>query len=165
MKDLINTFLQWAVSNNWNVSKNTESIKLPHVIQNRYYKIKELTLFMTFINIVSNCSSPDDCSWFLCLSDYDKENLENEFAWNEFEKISIESASDAEEKAKISNWWNRHIPIFISVKEEYSFFAIDLTNNLGHIVQGFEPEFEDTTLVANSFEEFLYFIIIGKIKI
>ena len=165
MEELVNDFFKWAISDGWNISKNKNNINFPDIILKRYYKIKKLNSFMTFLGMISNCSTADDYSWFLCISDYNKENLVNEFSWNVFEKISIDAAANFEERKAITDWWNDHFPIFMSVKDEYSFFAIDLVDNFGYIVQGFEPEFENVVYVAKSFEEFLYLITIGKIKI
>ncbi|MBQ8194632.1 MAG: hypothetical protein IJZ47_04620 [Oscillospiraceae bacterium] len=47
------------------------------------------------------------------------------------------------------------MPIAISVKDGYRFWAIDLKEKIGSVVCGYEPEFEDVEIVAEDFEQFL----------
>ena len=61
----------------------------------------------------------------------------------------------------IINFWNRHLPIYRSVKGKYSYYAIDTES--GKIVCGYEPEYEDASIVADSFEDFIDKIISGEI--
>lgn len=166
MNNIVLNFLEWAIINGWNIQKNSSNTMLLNTdVIERYSKVTNIMSFMSFQEIVSNCSTVDDCTWFLCSLDYNKkEHAENEFTWNEFEKMSIESTTDPVERAEIKKWWTNHLPVMISVKDGYSFFAISLEEDFGCVVQGFEPEFEDVVLVANSFEEFLHYIMIGKIQ-
>ena len=108
-------------------------------------------------------TSDDEKTWFLCQNEYN--NISDlAFKWNEFEKLSLEVAEDDKElKKDIKQWWDKKLPIIISVKDGYTFFAIDLENNSGEIVRGEEPEFEETKVVANSFFEFLDMVIKEKI--
>ena len=85
------------------------------------------------------------------------------FKWNEFEELSLEVADDEEWKKDIKQWWDKKVPIIMSVKDGYTFFAIDLENNSGEIVRGEEPEFEEVEVVANSFFEFLDMVIKGEL--
>lgn len=116
--------------------------------------------FCTFLDYVSKAESNDSTAWFLCLKDYQNNDDTDGFSWNEFEKISLASAESDSEKEKIKKWWERHLPIAMSVNGEYTFLAIDLEN--GTIVQGYEPEFEDTETIAENFEELLKMIISGE---
>ena len=45
------------------------------------------------------------------------------------------------------------LPIFLSVKDGYSYYATSMRD--GSIVWGTEPEFEECKLVADSFIDFL----------
>ncbi len=84
----------------------------------------------------------------------------------EFEELSLEVAEgDDEWKEEIKRWWDKKLPIIISVRDGYSFFAIDLENDCGNIVKGEEPEFEETEIVASSFYEFLDMLINGEMII
>jgi len=49
----------------------------------------------------------------------------------------------------------------MSVGGDYQYFAIQLDS--GHIVQGWEPEFEDTMYVAESFVEFIEKLVTGEV--
>lgn len=120
--------------------------------------------FCTFLDYVSKAESDNGSAWFLCASDYGiaykaPDDI-NGFSWNEFEKISLASAESDNEKEKIKKWWECHLPVAMSVKGEYTFLAIDL--DTGNIVQGYEPDFENTEIVAGNFEELLKMIISGE---
>lgn len=53
------------------------------------------------------------------------------FKWYEFELISLEDAeNDKKWKEEIASWRDKHLPIVMSVDEGYSFYAIDLTDNM-----------------------------------
>ncbi|MDE6779920.1 MAG: hypothetical protein K2J40_00465 [Ruminococcus sp.] len=117
-------------------------------------------IFRAFVNYFTKIESYDCSTWFLCRKDYENSDNTDGFMWNEFEKMSLAGAESDTEKQQIKNWWERHLPIAMSVKGEYTFLAIDLDNN--NIVQGYEPEFEDTTKVAENFEELLKMIISGE---
>ena len=68
--------------------------------------------------------------------------------------ISLKSAeNDDEWKESTTNFWNNHLPIFLSVKDGYAYYAISMKD--GSIVRGSEPEFEECKLVAVSFADFL----------
>ena len=69
------------------------------------------------------------------------------------EVLSLKCAEgDAEWTNKITDFWNNHLPIFLSVKDGYAYYAISMKD--GSIVQGTEPEFEECTPVTSSFADF-----------
>lgn len=117
-------------------------------------------VFHTFLDYVSKAESVDGSAWFLCMDDYERTNNTDGFEWNEFEKMSLESAESDDEKEEIKKWWECHLPVAMSVKGDYTFLAIDL--DTGNIVQGYEPEFEDTEVVAENFEVLIKMIISGE---
>lgn len=92
----------------------------------------------------SRLSSPDDTTWFLSLGDY-TEPSDDAFAWNEFETMSRDAATNPEDEAAVTEFWTRHCPILLSVRDGYSYLAI---RDDGAIVHGGEPEFENATEVA-----------------
>lgn len=53
----------------------------------------------------------------------------------------------------------------MSVDGGYSFYAIDLSNNKGAIVKGYEPEFEKVEEIASNIENFFELIMLNKIEI
>lgn len=78
--------------------------------------------------------------------------------------VSLEGAEgDAEWENEIKEFWDNHLPIIMSVKCGYSYYAISMKN--GSIVQGAEPEFEECEVIAGSFEEFIKKIIKKEISI
>lgn len=99
----------------------------------------------------SRLSSPDETAWFLSLDDYAGSSTDA-FAWNEFETMSRAAAMSAEDEAAVAEFWGRHCPILLSVREQYSFLAVRVD---GAIVHGEEPEFESTTDVAADLDSFL----------
>jgi len=55
----------------------------------------------------------------------------------------------------IKSFWDKHLPILMSVKNGYSYVAIGIGEfNNGRIFYGTEPEYEDVAIIANSFYEF-----------
>ena len=49
----------------------------------------------------------------------------------------------------------------MSVGGDYEYFAIDTEN--GNVVQGWEPEFEEAEVVADTFEDFIRKVISDEI--
>lgn len=119
-------------------------------------------VFRAFVNYFTKIESYGGSAWFLYRKDYENSDNQDGFAWNEFEKMSLASADSDDEKQQIKNWWERHLPVAMSVSGDYTFLAIDLDN--GNIVQGYEPEFEDTVKVAENFEELLKMIVSGDFE-
>lgn len=154
-------FERWLVTNEWYVEVNlTRCSQLNIDVLKQYNNIP--SSFLEFLKYFKNITSKDESTWFICCDEYN-DSTEDAFKWNEFELLSLEAAEDDEEWQKeIREWWKNKLPILMSVRDGYSFFAIDLLNN-GAIVRGEEPEFEETCIIANSFEEFLDMIMEYKI--
>lgn len=152
-------FLQWAVKKGWKVEMRQEPANLPSTVLERYNPIPKE--WISFISKVKFCISDSGTVWLLSAEDYlPKDNTE--WRYNEFELISLDAASDdRESENRIRAFWNQHLPIVMSVGEEYEYYAIDIQN--GTIVCGNEPEFEEIKVVAASFAEFLQKIAEEKI--
>lgn len=161
---MIKKFYEWLLENRWSVKLNEgKKLDLNTQFLERYSSFNnEYSEFLKcFAEVISN----DDKTWFLCQKNY---NNMSDFAfdWNEFEKLSLDVAEDDEEwKKEIKQWWDKKIPIVMSVRDGYSFLAIDLESDSGKIVRGEDPEFEEIEVVANSFFEFLDILIKGQIII
>ncbi|GAA1320433.1 hypothetical protein ACFSWE_04940 [Leucobacter albus] len=98
-------------------------------------------------------ASEDESVWFLAVADYGEHGAGSDaFAWNAFERLSLEGAVDADERAAVTRFWARHHPIMLSVRGAYSYLAL---RDDGAVVFGEEPEFEATTTVAGSVEQLL----------
>jgi hypothetical protein len=102
-----------------------------------------------FAVAVALAVSGDEKSWVLTSTDF-RGSSEKAFAWNEWEKLSLDWAKgDQTWQQRIR--WDVHLPIVLSVKSGYSFYAIERTTL--QVVHGEEPEFEETTPTCDSFTE------------
>lgn len=159
MTDKLRVYLR---SQGWKLEMNqrTESV-LPDEIYNRYKNI--VPQWYDFIEGLNALVSEDETTWFLCFKDFYEQN-EDAFQWNEWERISLESAGDdVEWKKEIRAFWDIYFPIVMSVKDGYSYYAMSMEN--GAIVYGCEPEFEECETVADSFDDFMDKIVDGKIQL
>lgn len=159
-----NEFMSWATDNGWDIIFKSESeLELDNSIISRYNGIPQG--YVEFLKVVKQCIAPSEKTWFVCEDEYN--NISNiAFKWNEFESLSLEFAENDEAwKTEIVSWWDKHLPIVMSVDDGYYFYAIDLSDNIGSIVQGFEPEFEEVEKIANNIEEFFELIVMGKIEL
>jgi SMI1 / KNR4 family (SUKH-1) len=111
--------------------------------------------FISFIKSFNTLANKNDDTWFIPLHDYLNEEETEGFAWNEFEKDSLEYADNETQKISIENFWKNHLPFMMSVKNGYAYLAIVLDGkNKGNIVSGNEPEYEETVTIASSLDEF-----------
>lgn len=115
---------------------------------------------VAWMSSFSELSSPDDAVWFLGRGDYRARPGEG-FAWNAFEMISLKAADTHQEAAEVADFWSAHCPILLSVRGQYSYLAVRTD---GAIVHGEEPEFEEATVVAPSFEDLLDSIARGTVN-
>ena len=85
---------------------------------------------------------------------------EAEFHYGDFEKDSLECAANDAQRAAVSAFWGRCLPFLFSVRGERCFAGILAQGaDAGRIVFGVEPIYEDTLLIAQSFEEFIALFI------
>ena len=164
--NVLENFEFWLNSNNWIVKKNNVDFHLDknHILF-KYDNLFKNEFYIQFLKTFSMLENADGDKWFLLVNDFRNDYLDNEFAWNEFEKMSLESENDKSERDEISKWWAAYLPIYMSVKGSYSYYAMDVLNNVGSIIYGCEPIFEDSIVVANNFEDFLSKIIKGSISL
>ena len=157
---MIDTFLACMKEKGWVIELyETKRDYLPEEIVNRYKNIP--APWREFIGTVKEMMCPDETEWFLCVDDFDW-RVHTAWQWNEWELISLKSADgDDEWKNRIIDFWNTHLPIFLSVKDGYAYYAISMKD--GSIVQGAEPEFEECELVAVSFTDFLEKLMTGNL--
>jgi len=107
-----------------------------------------------WVSSFSLLSNSDDTVWFLSRDDYSTETV-SAFAWNEWEQLSIEAATTDEEAVAVSRFWERHLPILLSVRNGYEYLAV---RDDGAVVHGTEPEFEEAVVVFPHFEDLLSYI-------
>lgn len=164
IKETLGEFMAWAKQNNWELTEKSDPhLHLSSSITSRF---KELpNEYVEFLSTVAKCVTSNEATWFICEDDFNN-NSDTAFKWNEFEWLSLEAAAgDANWQSEITAWWDKYLPIVMSVEGGYSFYAIDLTRDRGAIVRGAEPEFEEVDKVANTFEQFLVMIMSNSIEI
>ena len=85
------------------------------------------------------------------------------YAWNEWEVQSLDAADgDADWQQRITQFWDRHFPVLMSVKDGYAYCALDL--GTFQVVRGEEPEYEATVPIAGSLLELLQLLASGGPK-
>ncbi len=149
---MVNTVIAYLRDIGWDIELDEmQGNGIPAVLTNRYDHIPKE--WLEFVRSVKHMVSPDETTWFLGTEDFDIQG-DKAFQWNEWELISLESAgNDAEWKSNIEKFWDRHLPIVMSVKGGYSYYAVSMED--GSIVQGAAPEFELCKTVAPSFAVFI----------
>ncbi|RJE87051.1 SMI1/KNR4 family protein [Paenibacillus sp. 1011MAR3C5] len=164
MKKKISEFISWANENGWDISpKSDVQLRLDSSVTTRYKTIPNE--YVDFLSMVEKCISPNEKTWFICEDEFNN-SADDAFRWNEFELLSLEAAADDRNwQSEITSWWDHYLPIVMSVDGGYSFFAIDLTNDKGVIVRGYEPEFEEVEKAADSLEHLLDLIMSNSIAV
>lgn len=150
---MIDRFAEWANNTGLIVQRADEPISFSEGVLSRYKNIpEEWFKFMESFNSITN--EAEDV-YFLTI-DYFADNC------SYFEDISLDAADgDDEWTASIKAFWDKTLPIVMGVGGDYHYYAIDLET--GEVVEGWEPEFEDTSVVAGSFYEFLEKLMSGEI--
>lgn len=159
---MIETFGTYMKKNGWSIEWNEDrGACLPKNVTDRYQNIPGL--WLELIHKIKCLTSPDDTVWFLCAKDFATQS-EEAFQWNEWERLSLESSgNDAEWEKEIRGFWDAHLPVVMSVRDGYSYYAIAIKD--GSVVYGSEPEFEECETIADSFKDFLSKIIKGEWQI
>ncbi|MBP1994679.1 SMI1/KNR4 family protein [Paenibacillus eucommiae] len=163
MNKKIGEFMIWANENGWDITKKSGfQLNLNSSIISRYKGIPNE--YLDFLSVVEKCITPNEKTWFICEDEFNNSS-DIAFKWNEYELLSLEAAMDDYIwKSEITTWWDNHLPIVMSVDGGYSFYAIDLTNDRGAIVRGYEPEFEEVEKVASTLEQFFELIMSNSIE-
>ncbi len=140
-------------------------VELPEGIAQRYDWLPDSV--MAFLAGVKSAVSVDEKSWFVTSSVL-AANSDSAFRWNQWELDSLSASgddaagndtagddaasNDAAGIAEIVRFWDQHFPVLLSVKNSYSYLAVRPD---GKIVHGNEPEYEQTSDVAESFDELI----------
>lgn len=147
---------------NWLISyKEQPSFELPEEVHDRYKSFPGD--FTQFITNYQSVTDSNETTWLLCSDDYSLQD-KDAFRWNEWERLSIQAALDDKDSVwqeNIRKFWDKHLPILMSVADGYEYYAIRISD--GIIVRGCEPEFEDCLKVADSFAELIEKIITDEI--
>ena len=96
--------------------------------------------------------SPDEGFWLITAASFSGEDG-LAFSWDEWENLSLGAAQDdGEWIVRIREFWDRHLPVAMSVTDGYEYHALRPD---GTVVCGREPEFEETVPFAPSYCDFL----------
>lgn len=157
---MLKKFLSHLRSNGWTVQMNeTPGPALPELIKSRYPNLPES--WLDFTAAIKSLVSGDEQAWFLCAADYGPQ-ADGAFRWDELERLSLEAADDDPEwRREIIRFWDGHLPILLSVRDGYSYYAVSIRDGL--VVHGSEPEFEACEIAAASFDAFLESVLNGEI--
>lgn len=137
------------------ITKDSDHETLNKKFKTRYSNLPDD--YLAFLKTYSLLTNHSDTTWFNSITDFNETNDENDFKWNEFEILSLDACDgDVENQQVVKNFWNQHLPIILSVKKGYAYFALHVSEeNFGKIYYGQEPEFEETELVSDSFSAFI----------
>jgi hypothetical protein len=143
----------------WNVrTRRPRAPRLPLALRERHAPLPGP--YEAFLRACTRCHSPDRTVWFLCEADLGVTDPAG-FRWDEWERLSLETAAadrDAEFAARVRAFWARHLPVLLSVHSDHAYLAIETST--GRVVSGASPDFEDVTLVCDSFDQ--VFGLIGR---
>ncbi len=147
-------FLKQLTNKDWIIDSTpliTTSIPIDPLAKKRIDKAPKE--FNDFICSFSECTSKEETIWILSYQDY-QNGYDVAHPWNKYENESIEY-SDESMHDDIHTFWENHIPFVMSVSGAYSYIAICINKeNYGKIYQGFEPEYEEVTLIASNLSDF-----------
>jgi hypothetical protein len=150
--------LRRLVEAGWSVKqRRTGVLKLDTGVSSRYPSLPRE--YVEFLGGFDLCVNRGETAWFLSESDFNGTSG-SAFKWNEFELQEAEAAQgDGRWQSEVRAFWDRHLPILISVTDGYSYLAIETES--GHVVHGREPEYEDVVMVSSSFDEFA--ALVGRV--
>lgn len=139
-------------SRGWTVSIGENAPLLTYAQQARYPSAP--AQFTAFLGGILACHSPREQCWLYGPREY-RVSDPKQFRWNECELMSLEAHDDdAAGAGAVRAFWDRHIPFMMAAHSDYDYLALRLGPQPG-VVHGFAPEFEEPSLISDSFEAFL----------
>jgi hypothetical protein len=155
----IEDFIAASASAGWRVERRyrSQAPVLPVEVTQRYGALPPS--YQEFLCEVAFATTADRGIWFLCEGEFHL-NDPTAFAWNEIEKMAIETAiqdGDEEWKRAIVSYWDRHVPIMMAPNGDYDYLAIALGEaERGKIVHSYSPYWEqEGSVVADSLDDWL----------
>jgi hypothetical protein len=149
----------------------------PAAVRERYPNIPPSVT--EFLGRLDECMNGDATAWFLTAADY-AGTSDSEWAWNAWEQLEVEGCEengDDEGAAKVREFWNAYLPVFLDVGGDYAHFAVRVTEppvvkrswwlpgggaqsepRMGAVVYGAEVDITGVFEVAPSFPEFLNYL-------
>jgi len=122
-------------STGWMVQELATPEPLPRHVQERYAWLPDN--IRQFVEAIELAFSANEKTWLLTV-----------FVWNEWEVQSLDATSAVADRARIVTFWDKHFPLLMSVRSGYAYLAVE-KDSLA-IVEGTEPEFEESRLIAGS---------------
>jgi hypothetical protein len=138
----------------WSARVADTPTPLPAEIDKRYPNIP--SSLRSFLEHIESCVRSGEQVWFLTSADYAGTSGSG-FAWNAWETLESEDADPGTPK-DIRAFWNAHLPILLSVQGDYTYLAVCVdraSTDYGCVVQGYAPEFRETSTLCRSFDELL----------
>lgn len=111
MDALLESLTKSLTEQGWKVEMQ-ENTQIPTEIAQRYDSLP--TDYIYFLRNMKACVNSAETVWMLCPDDFAPQG-EDGFAWNEFEKMSLDAAEgDNIWTAEIKSFWNEHLPILMT---------------------------------------------------
>ena len=156
----MNKLVLWLKENKWSVFGHDQRIDEDALKQVIPMNQDISGSYIEFLFSVKRCVNETETMWFNCYDEFSGIS-DIAFRWNEYELLSLESAQgDSGLEQSITEFWENHLPIIMSVKNGYEYYAI---RSDGAVVFGWEPEFEEPDVIAKSFDEFVEMLITKSI--
>ena len=149
------TLLNELRKREWTIEESEHSLALlPDHIKARYPAVPPAV--EKFLGSLDVCHNAAEDAWMLTPAEFRKTDTEG-FRWNEYELMALDAAEgEPDRESEVRAFWDEHLPIMMAVHSDYDYLAVRLAQpNLGSIVHGFAPEWDNPSLVARSFQEFL----------
>jgi len=148
----VKTVLDELGRRGWDVRRNDGvGPLLPPELTSRYPGVP--SSLPALLASVELCARGDGQSWFFTAADY-RGSSTSAFAWDEVEWMSRDAArGDEAALREISRFWDAHLPFMLATHSDYDFLAVRLAD--GAVVHGYGPEWEEVTVVASTFDDFL----------
>jgi hypothetical protein len=140
------------------VKRASSPLPLPRAVQKRFDWVP--TELQRFTETHVEICSADERAWFVTEAEF-AGRAASAFVWDEFERMSQTAArGDVAQLAAIKTFWTAHFPLMLSVKSGYAYFA--LQRETMNVVVGEESEFEQTTVIAGTFDDFIAMLANGS---
>lgn len=156
--------LQALLVANWKISGTDPggAREMPQSLGTRYGELP--SDYQAFLMRIKTCVHPRKDAWFLGLQDFNGSSG-SAFSWDEFEQQSLSTAEDDDPwKGEIKEYWDKVLPIALSVRSGYVYLGLRLeVDHYGTVVLGREPEFEEALPIAASFSD-LCRVMVGHMK-
>lgn len=148
-------YLQRLRQQGWAVTERPgQKLRLPPEVAARHPNVPRS--LAEFLGGLAACVDATQTAWFLCEADY-AGTAGAAFRWDEWELMSLDAAcGDPLLIAEVRGFWDAHLPFLLSVRSGYEYYAVrTAADGFGRVVAGREPEFEEASVVTESFEHFL----------